>query len=98
MGIRVACFILMAAITPYGWYTWVFGAGAVFIPYIAVVIANAGSDVSETRAVNPERALPAAPAPVAQAPAGARPPQVILLHETPRVSPPRAETAPDDAA
>ena len=41
MGIRIACFILMVVITPYGWYTWVFGAAAIVLPYIAVVMANA---------------------------------------------------------
>jgi Protein of unknown function (DUF3099) len=61
MGIRIACFILMVVITPYGWYTWVFGAAAVVLPYIAVVFANVGSSVSNAAAENPERALPAAP-------------------------------------
>jgi hypothetical protein len=61
MGIRIACFILMVVITPYGWYTWVFGAAAIVLPYIAVVLANVSSDVERTDAVNPERALPATP-------------------------------------
>ena len=61
MGVRVVCFILMVVITPYGWYTWVLAAGAVFIPYIAVVLANVGADGRRPEAVNPERALPAAP-------------------------------------
>ena len=46
MGIRIACFILMVVITPYGWYTWVFGVAAIVLPYVAVVTAN----------VEPERA------------------------------------------
>ena len=61
MGIRVVCFILMVVITPYGWYTWVLGAAAVFIPYVAVVLANVGADERRPEAENPERALPAAP-------------------------------------
>ena len=61
MGIRIACFILMVVITPYGWYTWVFGAAAIVLPYIAVVLANVGSDVERTEVINPERALPATP-------------------------------------
>ena len=84
MGIRILCFILMAAITPYGWYTWVFAAAAVFLPYIAVVIANAGSDVTQPPAENPERALEA-PAPRAAAPAPAAAPAAsspIILHES----------------
>lgn len=63
MGIRIACFILMVVITPYGWYTWVFAAGAILLPYVAVVIANVGAD-SRRPAESPDRAIGAsAPAP-----------------------------------
>lgn len=51
MGIRTACFLLMALVTPYGWYTWVFAAGAIFLPYVAVVMANAGESTTTTRTV-----------------------------------------------
>ncbi len=81
MGIRIACFILMVVITPYGWYTWVFAAGAIVLPYIAVVLANVGSDVSRTSAAeNPERALPATPSvrPAAATPGA----PVIRIEET----------------
>jgi hypothetical protein len=61
MGIRIACFILMVVITPYGWYTWVFGAAAIFLPYIAVVTANVGQEGRRNRREDPEQALPAAP-------------------------------------
>ena len=61
MGIRVACFILMVVITPYGWYTWLFGAAAIFLPYIAVVSANVGQEARRNRREDPEPALPAAP-------------------------------------
>jgi len=40
MGIRTAC-VLGAIIVP-GWPRWVLIAGAVVLPYVAVVIANAG--------------------------------------------------------
>lgn len=40
MGIRTAC-VLGAIIVP-GWPRWVLIAGAVVLPYFAVVIANAG--------------------------------------------------------
>ena len=82
MGIRIVCFILMVLITPYGWYTWVFGAGAVFLPYIAVVIANVGDDVHEVDAERPERALTQAPAVRAEAEPDASEPPVILIHES----------------
>lgn len=61
MGIRIACFVLMVVITPYGWYTWVFGAAAIFLPYIAVVSANVGHEGRSNRREDPEAALPAAP-------------------------------------
>ena len=64
MGVRIACFILMVAVQPYGWYTWIFAAGAVVLPYIAVVTANVGQDSRATRrSESPERALPATPSP-----------------------------------
>ena len=59
MGIRIACLVLMVVVQPFGWYTWVFAAGAVFLPYIAVVIANVGKDAHESTAENPAQALPA---------------------------------------
>ncbi|MBZ4486488.1 DUF3099 domain-containing protein [Microbacterium sp. cx-55] len=86
MGIRIACFIAMALVTPYGWYTWVFAAGAVFLPYIAVVIANVGEDTHGPEVINPERMLEA-PAPRTEAAAPAAPAEpmdrVIRITETP---------------
>lgn len=86
MGIRVACFILMVVITPYGWYTWVFAAGAVFLPYIAVVSANVGQESRGNRREDPEQALPAPP--VAPPAATAAQPLVIRIEES--------RPAPDD--
>ncbi len=31
MSVRVVCFLLMVLVTPYGWYTWVFGASLIHI-------------------------------------------------------------------
>ena len=59
MGIRVLCFILMVVVQPYGWYTWVFGAGAIFLPYIAVVLANVGQEGKTQSAERPQRTLTA---------------------------------------
>ncbi len=66
MIIRVVCFVLMVVITPYGWYTWLLGVGAIFLPYVAVVIANVAQGGESADRVSPEKALPAtsAPAPV----------------------------------
>lgn len=61
MAVRIACFILMVVITPYGWYTWVLGAAAIVLPYIAVVFANVGQEARRNRREDPERALTAAP-------------------------------------
>jgi hypothetical protein len=42
MIIRTVCFLLTLVLpNPYRWYTL---AGAVFLPYIAVIIANAGRE------------------------------------------------------
>ncbi len=90
MGIRVACFILMVVITPYGWYTWVFAAGAIVLPYIAVVLANVGADGTRTSAVNPERALPASPTPPPPSPSEGGP--VLRIEETHSIERPREGT------
>ncbi len=42
MTVRVVCFIL--AVVMQNWLTWVFLALAVVLPYIAVTLANAGTD------------------------------------------------------
>jgi len=39
MAIRTACFILLVVVD--AWYRWIFAAGAVFLPFVAVVAANA---------------------------------------------------------
>lgn len=79
MAVRIACFILMVVITPYGWYTWVLGAAAVFLPYIAVVLANVGEEGRSDRREDPERALPSAPTAPPPAPSAAN---VIRIEET----------------
>ena len=69
MAVRVACFVLMVVITPYGWYTWILAIGAVFLPYVAVVIANVGSAPPPAPAQSPELAIAA---PTTEAPAAPR--------------------------
>jgi predicted tellurium resistance membrane protein TerC len=51
MTIRVLCLILGMVVQ--GWLMWVFFAGAIFLPYFAVILANAGgeSKQSKTQAV-----------------------------------------------
>jgi len=43
MGIRTLCFIL-AYVLRDTWLVWLFLAGAIFLPYIAVILANVGSN------------------------------------------------------
>jgi hypothetical protein len=45
MGIRTGC--VLAAIVVPGWPKWLFIAGAVILPYLAVVMANAGRENDE---------------------------------------------------
>ena len=63
MGIRTGC-VIAAIIVP-GWPKWLFLAGAVILPYLAVVIANAGREQDEPGALGVsapmQRALPRSP-------------------------------------
>lgn len=63
MSIRMLCFVLMLVVQPLGWWTWVFGIAAAVLPYIAVVIANAGDDSVETVVESPRVGIAAAPEP-----------------------------------
>ena len=83
MAVRILCFALMVLITPYGWYTWVFAAGAVFLPYVAVVIANVGQDLRDSDAVPPEQTLAASGPASPTGPVTDSGPTVIRIAETP---------------
>jgi Protein of unknown function (DUF3099) len=65
MGIRTVCFLAAVAVGP-GWLRWVLIAGAVLLPYVAVVLANGTdhrSDAFALRDAPPGRELPGAPKP-----------------------------------
>ena len=51
MGIRTLCFLVVAglAMSHFGpsWLPWIFVVGAVVLPYIAVVMANASNTKSD---------------------------------------------------
>ncbi len=51
MGVRTVCFLIVAvlAITHVGpgWLPWIFVVGAVVLPYVAVVMANAAETKSD---------------------------------------------------
>lgn len=58
MAVRTACVI--GAIFIPGWPRWVLIAGAVLLPYLAVILANGGrEDNPGSRIVTPRAALPA---------------------------------------
>ncbi len=64
MAIRTAC--VLGAIAVPGWPRWILLAGAVVLPYLAVVIANAGRERPDNTPINvvtaqERRALPPAP-------------------------------------
>lgn len=59
MTIRVACIFAMLFVQ--GWWLAVFAAGAIFLPYIAVVLANAQGSGRAATLVRPDRQLPAGP-------------------------------------
>ncbi len=52
MGVRLACFLAIPFVS--GWWVWVFAAGAIVLPYFAVIIANV-ADSTDSRAERPER-------------------------------------------
>lgn len=83
MGVRVACVILCAVVVPYGWHTAVFAVGAIFLPYIAVVLANAASGRRVTTAESPQ--VPQLEAPTAAPQDDA--PTVIRITERPAPRP-----------
>jgi Protein of unknown function (DUF3099) len=51
MGIRALCFVIAVVmfVNHLGWLTVIPAAGAIFIPYFAVVFANGGREPSNTR-------------------------------------------------
>jgi hypothetical protein len=78
MGIRLICFLLVFVVE--GWMVWVMIAGAVLLPYFAVILANGGSDTSDIR--HSDALLERAPvreieAPSAPVPAEAQGPVVL---------------------
>lgn len=56
MSIRTVCFV--AAVISGGWLRWVFVVGALVLPYVAVLIANAGRESGGRRS---DRVLPPVP-------------------------------------
>lgn len=61
MSIRVAC--IFAMLFAQGWWLVVFAAGAVFLPYVAVVLANVSGPSRDTEVLRPGGIVPVAPPP-----------------------------------
>ncbi|HLV05806.1 DUF3099 domain-containing protein [uncultured Georgenia sp.] len=64
MSIRTGCFV--AILFTDGWLRWVMAAGAIVLPYVAVIFANAGRE-------RPKEADTLIGAPELEAPPGPRP-------------------------
>lgn len=79
MGIRTLCFILMAVVQPMGWWTWVFGAGAAVLPYVAVVFANNPDPAKTAPVESPDIAIEA---PRTDTPDSS--PTVLVMRESPK--------------
>ena len=56
MSIRMVCLFLLFFV--HGWMLWVVVAGAVVLPWFAVVIANVGSDSGNMGADSPYKSAP----------------------------------------
>lgn len=86
MGIRTACFLSLAFVR--GWWMFIPAAGAIFLPYVAVVFANLAD---RRRSSNPEvpleRELPAYQS-VPFTDDGA---ETIILHDAPAIEAPRRD-------
>lgn len=59
MSIRVLCIVAM--LFAQGWWLVVFAAGAIFLPYVAVVLANVGGPTRAPQVLRPGNLLPTTP-------------------------------------
>ena len=71
MSIRVLC--IFAMLFAEGWWLAVFAAGAVFLPYVAVVLANVSTSNADSEVLRPGGLVPLAHPP-GDAPPTAAPP------------------------
>jgi hypothetical protein len=59
MGIRVVC--IFALLFAQGWWILVFAAGAIFLPYFAVIVANVGTSRRGDEVMRPGGLVPLQP-------------------------------------
>lgn len=96
MSIRVLCIVAM--LFAQGWWLVVFAAGAIFLPYIAVVLANVGGPTRAPQVLRPGNLLPTTPrGPSAVPGTGDAPPtaDAPTTSETPATDAPGASDEPD---
>jgi len=65
MSIRVLCIFAMLFVD--GWWLAVCAAGAIFLPYVAVVLANVASPTRRQPVLRPGAIVPRTPPPFEQA-------------------------------
>lgn len=71
MSIRVVCVVLLVFVR--GWAMWIIAAGAIILPYIAVVLANVGNTPPQPDVERPGAIVPVGrPARFADEPRGER--------------------------
>ena len=97
MSIRVAC--IFAMLFAQGWWLVVFAAGAIFLPYVAVVLANVSGPSRDSEVLRPGGLVPTGP----QAPGpGTEPPADPGAQSAPASEAPESGDAPaspaDDSA
>ncbi len=73
MSIRVAC--IFAMLFAQGWWLVVFAAGAIFLPYVAVVLANVSGPSRTSEVLRPGGLVPATPPTVGPEPEPSAEPQ-----------------------
>ncbi|WP_082590380.1 DUF3099 domain-containing protein [Agromyces sp. Soil535] len=96
MSIRVAC--IFAMLFAQGWWLAVFAAGAIFLPYVAVVLANVSGPTRAPEVLRPGSIVPSTAAQPGAMPAeGAGEPPDAEAPDAPNAEPvPEAAPPPDD--
>ncbi|MDQ0575394.1 DUF3099 domain-containing protein [Agromyces albus] len=95
MSIRVLCIVAM--LFAQGWWLVVFAAGAIFLPYIAVVLANVGGPTRAPQVLRPGNLLPTTPAGPSARPDTAEAPSTpdAPMTEAPTTDAPEPNEEPD---
>ncbi len=95
MSIRVAC--IFAMLFAQGWWLVVFAAGAVFLPYVAVVLANVSGPTRGEEVLRPGNIVPVGPLQPGGADAADSPDAAVSpdAASEPAAEPPAASPTPE---